>query len=317
MRLFSRFSVCLLLLAISLLACRNEYEPGIEVLKTDTLLTGSPANSAGSSTDSLKRIPLPDFAAIVTRSQTPKGKLDRITTLVSQQYSADSSPGQTTTTQQLLYDDQGRIIGHTVMDSPSKGIDNAVIYEYKDNHPYRIFKKGAEYGSKVISFYFMTEMVYDETGKEVARLEYMLDMKGNARLQRRSDLIYDAQNRLIEIKAADGTSMGQVFAYEQGNLVSVQGRSGAGVLNQYRQTFRYDKGLNPLKGVYWDWDGDRWYDRSDNNLLSTKLVSDQALFDAPAATDYLNTYDKAGRLVSKASSWPQASISSRFYYQPE
>ena len=311
------YVACLLVLSITLLACREEHAPNPDRAKTDALVTATLPDSVGNTTESVIKVVLPDFAAIVNRSQTPTGKLDRITTRVSQQYSAVSPPGLQTTTQQFLYDDQGRIVGHTVLDTPSKGIDNAVIYTYKDNHPHRIFRKVAEYGSKLISFYWMIEMVYDGTGREVARLSYRLDLNGNARLQQRYQLIYDAQNRLIELKAADDSAMGHVLNYEQGNLVSVRGRSGSGILSQYRQTFRYDKGVNPLKGLNWDWDGDRWYDWSENNLVSTRTVYDEALVDSPAATDYTNTYDEAGRLIRKASSWTQTSISSSFYYQPE
>ncbi|SOD97753.1 hypothetical protein [Spirosoma fluviale] len=245
--------------------------------------------------DSLITVAIPDFAAIVTASRTPRGKLDRIITTYGQ-----SNPVSSTIN--LLYDAQQRVIGLTALSAPSKGVNNAVIYEYQHERPYRTFSKATQPGTSPKEFYFMQQMVYDATGRQSAQLLYRVELDGQARLLERQALIYDSANRLIEIKDPSGVAVGQLFEYAGNNMKLLRHKDAKGVLSSSQTEYYYDSKPNILKGIYWTLNLDYiHHNLSDNNFVRQTVKSTSTNPDGiPIPTDYLTEYDAQQRLIHRS-----------------
>lgn len=247
--------------------------------------------------DSLITVAIPDFVTIVTTSQTPPGKLDRIITTYG--------PGNlSSSTTNLLYDVQQRIIGRTVRDTPSKGVDNAVIYEYKQGKPYRTFSKAIQPGTPPNEFYFMSEMVYDGQGRQSAQLLYRVELDGQARLLERQTLIYDSAHHLVEIKDPNGFAVGQLFEYAGDNMKLLSHKDAKGVLSSSQTEYYYDSKPNILKGIYWTLNLDYiHHNLSNNNFIrrTTKNISTNP-DGIRIPTDYLTEYDAQQRLIRRSTS---------------
>jgi len=284
------FSVLALAIVI-LTACHREPTPENVSLPTDSLIT----------------VAIPDFSSIVSTSRTPSGKLDQIS------YASYFPSLDYTNATNLLYDDQQRLIGHTALDSPSKGVDNAYIYEYKNNLPYRVFYKGAAYGSKTYSFYFMDQLVHDASGRQTGQLFYTVDLKGNARLSQRYKLVYDSANHLIEVKDPNGLAVGQRFTYERDNMRLMEHVAGDGTVLATKTEFRYDTKPNAMKGVYWSLNLDYIHlNLSANNLVGYTIRTAGA---QDVSTEYTNDYDTKDRLIRRTNSSPSGRIVESYIFK--
>ncbi|WP_460978098.1 hypothetical protein [Spirosoma knui] len=292
MRLFHRLG--LTLLAVGLLqACKPE--------QPDPAVTDQSSTS-----DSLITVTVPDFATVIKTSITPKGKLDRITN--TYQYGNPGNPDGITTN--LLYDAKQRIIGHTVLNSPSKGVDNAFIYEYANDKPYRTFNKVINPDKSV--FYFMEQLVYDAKERPSAHLLYRVEVGGQARLLERNTLIYDSANRLVEIKDPNRYHLGQLFDYKGDNLQLLRHKNADGTLSNLQTEYRYDDKPNILKGVFWRFSLDYIHENLSNNNLISRTFKDNITLSTP--TDYVLEYDTQNRLIRRSSTSASLGLETVSYF---
>ncbi|GAB3999797.1 hypothetical protein GCM10028807_51050 [Spirosoma daeguense] len=247
---------------------------------------------------------IPDFAAVIKASVTPRGKLDRITTTYTQ-----GNP--TSLTMNLLYDARQRIIGRTVLDSPSKGVDNAVIYEYKNDKPYRTFTKLIQSGSTL--FYFMDEMVYDAKGRHSAQLSYRVELDGQARILERNVLIYDSANRLIEVKDPNGYHVGQLFDYSGSNMTLLSHKYANGTISNVQTEYQYDNKPNVMKGVNWTLNLDYIHQNLSNNNLISRTFTDKLTI--PQPTNYTPKYDAQNRMIRRSYTSSLSLVTESYFFK--
>ncbi|GAB3971285.1 hypothetical protein GCM10028806_21010 [Spirosoma terrae] len=300
MRFLFRISISFTLFAFLLQACQsNQPEPVTQLQNPSDSLSALVTQD-----DSLIKVTIPDFVAVINASVTPKGKLDRIITTY-----AGANP--TSLTINFPYDTRQRIIGRSVLNSPSKGVDNAVIYEYKNDKPYRTFTKVIQPGGT--SFYFMEQMVYDAKERHSAHLLYRVELDGQARVLERNTLIYDSANRLIEVKDPNGYHVGQLFDYKGDNMTLMSHKYANGTISTVKTEFQYDNKPNVLKGIYWTLNlGYIHQNMSMNNLLSRTFKD---TLTTPQPTTYVTEYDTQNRLVRRSTTSSLGLVTDRYFFK--
>ncbi|GAB3806684.1 hypothetical protein GCM10028819_42520 [Spirosoma humi] len=274
------------MLAITLLqACKSgQLEPS----------TTDPTSTRPSALDdSLLNVVIPDFASIIKASVTPKGKLDHITTT----YEYGNPGSENGVTINLLYNADQQVSGYTNFSSPSKGVDNAFVYEYENNKVARVFCKAINPNQP--PFYFMEQWVYGTQNYPKALLLYRVELDGRAQLLSRDNFIYNSLNQLVEIKDANGYHMGQTFEYIGDSLQVVRSRNANGTFSGLYTEYQYDKRPNILKGVFLRFSQEYVeHSLNNNNLIRRTFKDNQTL---STSTNYTNQYDNQDRLIRRQS----------------
>ncbi len=266
--------------------------------------------------DGPQKVQFPDIKAIAARSVTPAGALHQLVRKSSVSYSPDAGEYSDSVRTQFLYNEAGQIAGYqnfsfgqvVTSETQQQQIERmsayGVLYEYKNNRPYRIYSKW--YDSMVKPYrdlYSLTQFVYENesTTKPKFRREYNLSATGETTPTAEYELVYDQMGNLIESKDVKQYGIHQRYTYQNGNVIKNETVDPKPTtIPTTRYEYEYDRQINPTRNLFWNGNYDYTeFTANANNVIQKRLISGSPPV-RPYITDYTLDYDSRGRIVSRS-----------------